>query len=366
MKILTIRSKLLLHSSCLWLLNLIFQNNVIERILKVIKTFLPIRNKLPTTLTSILKLFDAAPVTSSKFFCNLCLKLCTLRSVCKLCQSDIYLLNKQLTELHTFDLREHRTYTTLNTCLFDEPDKAGECSRISSDKDDDNESSYDEEQETVKSTDDHILSREIPVKRYQVNDTSSSTVNQEKLVVNQSSSAPIKEMNYNLGQLPKQIAGLAHPYEQHQKTLNLILDDQKKIAKAMRNHKIPIVLFDETERKPSTSTIDSSTITCKSTTGEQAQLLQIPVDKANPNKFVLKTVDRILKQGKELFDPPSIDTDDRIKAILDSVQVKFGLTNDELATVWMPMLDCIKFKRRNLNAKLRNTTTSSSFFLGNC
>ncbi|CAF3021692.1 unnamed protein product, partial [Rotaria sp. Silwood2] len=276
------------------------------------------------------------------------------------------LLNKQLTELHTFDLREHRTYTTLNTCLFDEPDKAGECSRISSDKDDDNESSYDEEQETVKSTDDHILSREIPVKRYQVNDTSSSTVNQEKLVVNQSSSAPIKEMNYNLGQLPKQIAGLAHPYEQHQKTLNLILDDQKKIAKAMRNHKIPIVLFDETERKPSTSTIDSSTITCKSTTGEQAQLLQIPVDKANPNKFVLKTVDRILKQGKELFDPPSIDTDDRIKAILDSVQVKFGLTNDELATVWMPMLDCIKFKRRNLNAKLRNTTTSSSFFLGNC
>ncbi|CAF4582858.1 unnamed protein product, partial [Rotaria sp. Silwood2] len=242
-------------------------------------------------------------------------------------------------------LREHRTYTTLNTCLFDEPDKAGECSRVSSDKDDDDESSYDEEQETVKSTDDHILiSREIPVKRLQVNDTSSPTVNQEKLVVNQSSSAPIKEMSYNLGQIPKQIAGLAHSYEQHQKTLNLILDDQKKIAKAMRNRNIPIVLFDETGRKSSTSTIDSSTITCESTTGDQVQLLQIAVDKANPNKFVLKAVDRIFKQRKELFHSSSIDTDDRIKAI----RVKFGLTNDELATVWMPMLECIKSKRRNL------------------
>ncbi|CAF3071011.1 unnamed protein product, partial [Rotaria sp. Silwood2] len=121
---------------------------------------------------------------------------------------------------------------------------------------------------------------------------------------------------------------------------------------------IPIVLFDETGRKSSTSTIDSSTITCESTTGDQVQLLQIAVDKANPNKFVLKAVDRIFKQRKELFHSSSIDTDDRIKAI----RVKFGLTNDELATVWMPMLECIKSKRRNLKGKLRNTTTSRSFF----
>ena len=66
-----------------------FPKNVIERILKVIKMFLPISNMLPTTLTSILKLFDETPATSSKFYCNLCLKLCTLRSVCKLCQNDI-------------------------------------------------------------------------------------------------------------------------------------------------------------------------------------------------------------------------------------------------------------------------------------
>ncbi|CAF3573732.1 unnamed protein product [Rotaria socialis] len=67
------------------------------------------------------------------------------------------LFDKQLTELHTLDLDVYRTYTTLNTCLFDEPNKAGEVSRISSDKDDDDESSCDEDQEAGKTADGHIL-----------------------------------------------------------------------------------------------------------------------------------------------------------------------------------------------------------------
>ncbi|CAF4712502.1 unnamed protein product [Rotaria magnacalcarata] len=295
------------------------------------------------------------------------------------------LLDKQLTELHTFDFDAYRTYTTLDTCLFDEPDKAADCSRILSDKDDhddDNnyESSCDEERDTIKTTDDHVfnstfnriltskprkrtsrVSREIPVKRLRVNDTSSPTANQEKLGVNQSLFSPIKEINYNLDQLRKQIAGLGHSHEQHQKTLNLILNNQKKIAKAMRSHKIPIVLFDEIGRELPSSTTDSYTATCDSTTGEQIELLQIPADKTNPNKFVLKAIDRVFKEGKELLDidPRSIDTDDRIRAIRDAVKIKFGLKNDELATVWIPMLECIKSKRRNFKAKLRNTIISN-------
>ncbi|CAF2017072.1 unnamed protein product [Rotaria magnacalcarata] len=299
------------------------------------------------------------------------------------------LLDKQLTELHTFDFDAYRTYTTLDTCLFDEPDKAADCSRILSDKDDhddDNnyESSCDEERDTIKTTDDHVfnstfnhiltskprkrtsrVSREISVKRLRVNDTSSPTANQEKLGVNQSLFSPIKEINYNLDQLRKQIAGLGHSHEQHQKTLNLILNNQKKIAKAMRSHKIPIVLFDEIGRELPSSTTDSYTTTCNSTTGEQIELLQIPADKTNPNKFVLKAIDRVFKEGKELLDidPRSIDTDDRIRATRDAVKIKFGLKNDELATVWIPMLECIKSKRRNFKAKLRNTIISSSVFL---
>ncbi|CAF4533959.1 unnamed protein product [Rotaria socialis] len=268
------------------------------------------------------------------------------------------LFDKQLTEQHTFDLDVYRTYITSNTCLFDEPKKAAgktidghilnsTLNRIPTSKSRKHTSSR--------------VSRQIPEKRLRVNDASSPTVNEGKLGVDQSSSSSINAMNYKLGQLRKQIADLTRSYDQHQKTLNLILNNQNKIAKAMRNHKIPIVLIDETGHGPSASTIDSSTITCKSTTGEQIELLQIPTDRMNSNKFVLKAVDRIFKDGKELIDldPRSIDTDDRIKTIRDAVQVKFGLTNDELATVWMPMLECIKSKRRNSKAKLRNTTTSN-------
>ena len=78
----------------------------------------------------------------------------------------------------------------------------------------------------------------MPVKRLKVCDISSPTVNQEKPEVNKSSSSPIKEMNHNFVQLRKQIAGLAQAYDQHQKTLNVILNNQKKLAKAMRNHKV--------------------------------------------------------------------------------------------------------------------------------
>ncbi|CAM4866613.1 unnamed protein product [Rotaria socialis] len=256
------------------------------------------------------------------------------------------------------NLDVYRTYITSNTCLFDEPKKAAgktidghilnsTLNRIPTSKSRKHTSSR--------------VSRQIPEKRLRVNDASSPTVNEGKLGVDQSSSSSINAMNYKLGQLRKQIADLTRSYDQHQKTLNLILNNQNKIAKAMRNHKIPIVLIDETGHGPSASTIDSSTITCKSTTGEQIELLQIPTDRMNSNKFVLKAVDRIFKDGKELIDldPRSIDTDDRIKTIRDAVQVKFGLTNDELATVWMPMLECIKSKRRNSKAKLRNTTTSN-------
>lgn len=38
--------------------------------------------------------------------------------------------------------------------------------------------------------------------------------------------------------------------------------------------------------------------------------------------------------------------------LIDAVQTKFGLTNDEIATVWTPMLDSIKPRRRNTKSKI--------------
>ncbi|CAF4938424.1 unnamed protein product, partial [Rotaria sp. Silwood1] len=72
------------------------------------------------------------------------------------------------------------------------------------------------------------------------------------------------------------------------------------------------------------------------------------------NFFFLTLYIRALVHTQLLdIDPRDIDTDNRVTIIRDAVQVKFGLTADELATVCGPMLECIKSKRRNLKTKIR-------------
>ncbi|CAF1627264.1 unnamed protein product, partial [Rotaria magnacalcarata] len=72
---------------------------------------------LPTTLTSILKLFHETSTTSSKFHCNLCLKLCTLRSGRKLFNK--VLRNRNISEVVTFDIKQQlKSITARNISLF--------------------------------------------------------------------------------------------------------------------------------------------------------------------------------------------------------------------------------------------------------
>ncbi|CAF1498461.1 unnamed protein product [Rotaria sordida] len=298
------------------------------------------------------------------------------------------LLNKELSDLHNFDSEGQRTYTTLTSCSFDDFDKTVDCSRISYNKNANDEITSEEEEddddeETGKVANHHVLnstfshslaskskkrtssriSRKISRKRPRNNITSSSIINQEKTDVNLSSFSILKELSHNLDQLRKQIASLADSYDQHQNTLTLVLNNQKKIAKALRRHKIPIQLLDEMETEASTFTTDRGSVMYAFSNGEKIDLIQIPADKSNPNKFVLKAIEQIFKEPKELVDtdPHSIDTDKRVITIRNAVQVKFGLTPEELTTVWMPMLECIKSKRRNLKAKLkRNMITSNN------
>ncbi|CAF4295705.1 unnamed protein product, partial [Rotaria magnacalcarata] len=80
---------------------------------------------LPTTLTSILKLFHETSTTSSEFYCNLCLKLCTLRSGRKLCINEKcklfnkVLRNRNISEVVTFDIKQQlKSITARNISLF--------------------------------------------------------------------------------------------------------------------------------------------------------------------------------------------------------------------------------------------------------
>ncbi|CAF4344478.1 unnamed protein product [Rotaria magnacalcarata] len=205
------------------------------------------------------------------------------------------------------------------------------------------------------------ISRRSSAKRLRPHDISTPTANQDTPDVNQSSYSILKELNHNFIHLRKQIGGLIQLYDHHKQTLELILHNQKKMVKAMRHHQIPIILSDDTGIQTSTNTTNGGSCVYKFSTGEELDLIQIPADRTKPNKFVLNAIDKIFKDEQELLDidPRCLNTDKRITIIQDAVQIKFGLTCDELATVWIPMLECIKSKRRNIKAKHRKSTLIS-------
>ncbi len=76
-------------------------------------------------------------------------------------------------------------------------------------------------------------------------------------------------------------------------------------------------------------------------------------DRSKPNKFVLAAVDKIFKDETTLIS----------FFIIDAVQAKFGLKDDELATVWAPMLECIKSKRRNTKSRIRKNIPQPGMFI---
>ncbi|CAF3418079.1 unnamed protein product [Rotaria socialis] len=283
------------------------------------------------------------------------------------------------------NLDENRTYTTLTTSSFDELDKAVDVSRVSSDDDDDDDDDDDENCDELQGKNKIIgyqhsitplnrepatkskkrklstISRRSSAKRLRPHDISTPTANQDTPDVNQSSYSILKELNHNFIHLRKQIGGLIQLYDHHKQTLELILHNQKKMVKAMRHHQIPIILSDDTGIQTSTNTTNGGSCVYKFSTGEELDLIQIPADRTKPNKFVLNAIDKIFKDEQELLDidPRCLNTDKRITIIQDAVQIKFGLTCDELATVWIPMLECIKSKRRNIKAKHRKSTLIS-------
>ncbi|CAF3057205.1 unnamed protein product, partial [Rotaria sp. Silwood2] len=182
-------------------------------------------------------------------------------------------------------------------------------------------------------------------KQIRTDDISSPTENPGKVDINQSTSSSLlstlKELNANFAHLRQQVASLSDKFDQNENTLDVILQNQKRLAKAMRQYKIPIALVGETDSQTSTATHSKDPLISKSSTGEEVDLLLISADKTKPNKFVLSAIDKLFTD-KDLFaiDPRSMEDDHRILSIQNAVQIKFGLKTDELRTVWQPMLEC--------------------------
>lgn len=139
-------------------------------------------------------------------------------------------------------------------------------------------------------------------------------------------------------------------------------------------------MFDETEAKatiknPDTNSVLStntlnrpsffSSATLRINNGEKVDLLEIQYVTTHPNKFLLNAMDQLFIEEKDLIglDPKFINEDAKIKCtrgkiyflFIEAVQVKFGFTKEQLATVWTPMLDYIKPKIRNLKANIQKS-----------
>ena len=89
-----------------------FPKVVINKMLNMFKTLLPTSNLLPTTYASIVETAGIKPVSSSKYYCNFCLKLCSIQRGKKVCDNEKCILanralkSRNISEVVTLDIKE--------------------------------------------------------------------------------------------------------------------------------------------------------------------------------------------------------------------------------------------------------------------
>ena len=99
--------------------------SVVERLLKILKPLLPVPNSLPTTYASLVKAIGVTSTSSSRYYCNKCDELCTVRSQHKFCENNRCqahgrpLRNHDISEIVTLDVKEQlKSVLRRNMSLF--------------------------------------------------------------------------------------------------------------------------------------------------------------------------------------------------------------------------------------------------------
>ncbi|CAF1669065.1 unnamed protein product [Rotaria magnacalcarata] len=172
------------------------------------------------------------------------------------------------------------------------------------------------------------------------------------------------ELNKNVLKMQKQQQQITVTLDRQDRFLKILCNNQKKIAKCLAKHKIPITL--ENDNKYEDIEDDQSgnqELIYIRSDGTAVEPLSIPGDKQNTIKYALKLID-ILFVNKEEFqniDVKKADEDPRIKHIYKAVKKKFHYLDDEMSFIWPQIHDSILSKRRNqLKALKTNMNTSST------
>ncbi|CAF4851694.1 unnamed protein product [Rotaria sp. Silwood1] len=137
----------------------------------------------------------------------------------------------------------------------------------------------------------------------------------------------MKELNENNKNLLKQQQQVMLTQDRIEKRMKLISKNQKKIAKAMNQRNIPVVLDVQEIGESSTSQPCSKIIFIRSD-GVEIDMMSIQCSLNNVNDYVNKAVDLVFKDSNELIalDPRKgcIDQDPRVKAIRRTVMTSIN------------------------------------------
>ncbi|CAF2380045.1 unnamed protein product [Rotaria sp. Silwood2] len=171
----------------------------------------------------------------------------------------------------------------------------------------------------------------------------------------------VKQINSNVLKLQKHQQQTTINLDRQEKFLNTLCNNQKKLAKSLAKHRIPITLENDNS---SVQTDDEQSgnqdVTFVRNDGSVIELLSVPGNKQNTIKYALKLID-ILFTDKQDFQNINVKKADEDPP---AVKRKFNYSADEMSFVWPPIHDSILSKRRNQQKRLKtstNTSNASSF-----
>ncbi|CAF1259558.1 unnamed protein product [Rotaria sordida] len=172
----------------------------------------------------------------------------------------------------------------------------------------------------------------------------------------------VKQINSNVLKLQKHQQQTTINLDRLEKFLNTLCNNQKKIAKSLVKHKIPITLENdnrgvETDGEQS----GNQDVTFVRDDGSVVELLSVPGNRQNSIKYALKLIDVLFTdiQDFQNINVKKADEDPRIKSIYTAVKRKFDYSADEMSFVWPPIHDSILSKRRNQQKKLKTSSDTN-------
>ncbi|CAF1556942.1 unnamed protein product, partial [Rotaria sp. Silwood1] len=173
----------------------------------------------------------------------------------------------------------------------------------------------------------------------------------------------VKQINSNVLKLQKHQQQSTINLDRQEKFLNTLCNNQKKLAKSLAKHRIPITLEND-NRSVETDGEQSGNqdLTFVRSDGSVVELLSVPGNKQNTTKYALKLIDILFtdKQDFQNINVKKADEDPRIKSIYTAVKRKFNYSTDEMSFVWPPIHDSILSKRRNQQKRLKTSTNASN------